>query len=128
MLITLVEPVIAPRSVAVLDVKFDIVPLVLAKARLEVGTASATNALSLAAVTSLVTPSVNEVPAVKLGTIDYPPLISLDLTKSQAMLIIAPSAPATSNILVFNPSIAFTLLDRSPKLDKDLSSMEIKVI
>jgi hypothetical protein len=54
---------------AVLDVKLAIVPLVLARARLEVGTASATNAFSLAAVTSLVTPSVNEVPAVKLGIV-----------------------------------------------------------
>jgi hypothetical protein len=57
---------------AVLDVKLEIVPVVLAKARLEVGTASATNALSLAAVTSLVTPSVNEVPAVKLGIVYSP--------------------------------------------------------
>jgi len=113
---------------AVLAVKLEIVPVVLAKARLEVGTASATNALSFAAVTSFVTPSVKEVPAVKLGTIDYPPLISLDLTKSQAMLIIAPSPPATSSILALSPSMAFTLLDRSPKLDKDLSSMDIKVI
>jgi hypothetical protein len=54
---------------AVLDVKLAIVPLVLVKARLEVGTASATNALSLAAVTSLVTPSEKEVPAVKLGIV-----------------------------------------------------------
>jgi hypothetical protein len=108
---------------AVLDVKFEIVPVVLAKARLEVGTASATNALSLAAVTSLVTPSVNEVPAVKLGTIDYPPLISLDLTKSQAMLIIAPSAPATSSILVLKPSMAETLFEMSPKLANDRSTM-----
>jgi hypothetical protein len=45
------------------------VPVVLFRARLEVGTASATNAFSLAAVTSLVTPSVNEVPAVKLGIV-----------------------------------------------------------
>ena len=52
---------------AVLDVKLEIVPLVLVRARLEVGTASATKALSFKAVTSLVTPSVNEIPAVKLG-------------------------------------------------------------
>jgi hypothetical protein len=120
---TAVEAVIGPLTVAVLVVKFEIVPVVLAKARLEVGTASATNALSLAAVTSLVTPSVKEVPAVKLGTIDYPPLISLDLTKSQAMLIIAPSAPATSNILVFKPSMADTLFEMSPKLANDRSTM-----
>jgi hypothetical protein len=54
---------------AVLDVKLAIVPLVLVRARLEVGTASATKALSFNAVTSLVTPSVNEVPAVKLGIV-----------------------------------------------------------
>jgi len=54
---------------AVLDVKLEIVPLVLVRARLEVGTASATKALSFKAVTSLVTPSVNEVPAVKLGIV-----------------------------------------------------------
>ena len=46
-----------------------IVPVVLFKDKLEVGTASATRALSFAAVTSLVTPSVNEVPAVKLGIV-----------------------------------------------------------
>jgi hypothetical protein len=112
---------------AVLDVKLEIVPVVLAKARLEVGTASATNALSLAAVTSFVTPSVKEVPAVKLGTIDYPPLISLDLTKSQAMLIIAPSPPATSSILVLKPSMADTLFEMSPKLANDRSTMWYKV-
>lgn len=115
--------IVAFVTFAVLDVKLAIVPVVLFKERLDVGTASAINAFSLAAVTSLVTPSVKLVPAVKFGIVNYPPLISLDLTKSQAMLIIAPSPPATSSILVLSPSIEFTLLDRSPKFDRDRSTM-----
>ena len=44
-----------------------IVPVVLVRARLEVGTASCTKSRNFNAVTSLVTPSVNEVPAVKFA-------------------------------------------------------------
>ena len=61
---------IVPRVIlAVLAVKLAIFPFVLVRARFYVGTASATSALSLAAVTSFVTPSVNEVPAVKLAIV-----------------------------------------------------------
>jgi hypothetical protein len=109
---------------AVLEVRLAIVPVVLLNVamvpvvllsdRLDVGTASATRALSLAAVTSLVTPSENEVPAVKFAIVLSPYQLKRFFKTSHAIEQASPTTPATAKTFVFKVSSAPNLLAVSP--------------